>query len=375
MKTTGCPQPKVALLMSNLLPGGIQQVIFKLARNFVKNGNKVHLLVLSSQGTLPADFPKDIQIFDLRLRNKTLLFFRLALYLLRERPDSFLSTHPHLNVIAIFAALATRSKTRVAVSEHNNPRQAYKDRKSQNHKVSTPFLERILYPYADAIVAVSNGVALDMAPMTKIPFERIQVIYNPIVDDELSQKANEVVNWPFEEDTIQRKKIIAVGRLSPQKNFSVLLHAFAILHQRKLDARLLILGEGRERGKLENLARELGLENKVSLYGVTSNPYAFMSMADVCVATSLWEGFPLVIAEALACGTQVVSTDCRSGPAEILDDGKYGWLTPINDPMATANAILQALARPLPTEMLKQRAQSFSTKQAAEEYRKLLGLL
>jgi glycosyltransferase involved in cell wall biosynthesis len=198
------------------------------------------------------------------------------------------------------------------------------------------------YPWADGIIVVSNGVRDDMARVTKIPSERITVIYNPsVVRDEVWEKAQAPLDHPWLKPG-QPPVIIAVGRLQIQKDYPTLFSAFAQVRKR-LPARLLILGEGRERGSLEELVRKLGLENDVSMPGFVMNPYAYMARASLFVLSSRWEGLPTVLIEALCCGTSVVSTDCPSGPREILKGGEYGRLVPVGDVDALAQAIEAAL--------------------------------
>ena len=169
----------------------------------------------------------------------------------------------------------------------------------------------------------------------------IEVIFNPIINERIIQRANEPNNHPwFNPKTVP--VIIAIGRLSEQKNFSLLLQSFAkVLESTK--ARLIIFGEGPLRSDLENLVKELNLQDAVLLPGVVANPYNYLNNADLFVLSSNYEGLPNALVEALACGCPVVSTDCQSGPREILDDGKYGILVEPSDVNGLARAILQSL--------------------------------
>ena len=237
---------------------------------------------------------------------------------------------------AILSNLLAGAKVRIVVSEHSDPQMAYKYRASKGRRVTKPYLERIFYPKAHAIVAVSEGVAAGISAVARIPKDRVRVIYNPIVDRELVALSKEKVSWPFEKKE-GFVRLLAVGRLNPAKDYATLLHAFDIF-RKKNDAQLLILGEGEKRSALEELIKRLQLGKLVALPGHVENPFAYMSIADVFVSSSTWEGFSMVIAEALACGLQVVSTDCPSGPAEILEAGKYGWLVPTRRPAELAVA-------------------------------------
>jgi glycosyltransferase involved in cell wall biosynthesis len=204
-----------------------------------------------------------------------------------------------------------------------------------------PKLVRRFYRWADGIVAVSKGVADDLVQVTGLPPERIQVIYNPIVTPELMAKAQDTLDHPWFGPG-QPPVILAVGRLDPQKDFHTLIRAFAQVRQIRL-SRLLILGEGEERQALEALVCQLGLQDDVCLPGFVANPYPYMTRAGVFVLSSRWEGLPGVLIEALYCGVPLVSTDCPSGPREILANGQYGKLVPVGDVVAMTQAIVAML--------------------------------
>jgi glycosyltransferase involved in cell wall biosynthesis len=232
---------------------------------------------------------------------------------------------------------------------------------------------RWLYPKSDAIVAAAWGTAEDAATLTRLPLDRIQVIYNPVITPEVFQKSEE----PLEHSWFQPGSppvILGIGRLVSQKDFFTLIKAFAKVREIR-SARLMILGEGEQRSDLEKLIQQLGLEADVALPGFTENPYQFLSRAAVFVLSSRFEGFGNVVAEALACGTPVVSTDCPSGPAEILDGGKYGTLIPIGDPDTMATAILATLTVPVNRTALQQRSLQFERDRIVEQYVALIKTL
>jgi glycosyltransferase involved in cell wall biosynthesis len=203
-------------------------------------------------------------------------------------------------------------------------------------------LEHYFYPWADAIVAVSKGVADDLAGAARLPRDRIKVIYNPVVTEVLFRKAEEPLEHPWFLPGCP-PVILGVGRLTAAKDFPTLTRAFARVRESQ-SARLLILGEGKERDSLEKLVRELGLERDVSMPGFVDNPYAYMRRSSLFVLSSAWEGLPTVLIEAMACGCQVISTNCPSGPEEILDGGKYGELVRVGDAEAMSSAMLRALS-------------------------------
>jgi glycosyltransferase involved in cell wall biosynthesis len=236
---------------------------------------------------------------------------------------------------------------------------------------------RLLYPQAAACVCISRGVAGEMRAIGLLPEEKIRVIYNPVVTDELrSQMEAPLPRGPLERFGQEgRLEILGVGRLGSQKDFATLIRAFAIFAREKSDARLSILGEGGQRASLEGLTRELGISERVSMPGYERNPYPYMKRASLFVMTSLYEGFGNVAAEALACGCNVVAADCPSGPAEILDGGKYGWLARPGDPKDVAEKMTAAIASPFARETLMERAGFFSEARAVDGYCELFETL
>jgi glycosyltransferase involved in cell wall biosynthesis len=232
-----------------------------------------------------------------------------------------------------------------------------------------PFFVRHCYSGADEIVAVSKGVAADLGVRCCLPWHRIKVIYNPVLTPELLEKAREPVEHPWLAPN-QPPVVLGVGRLTIQKDFSTLLRAFAQVRQRR-PAKLLILGEGDQRRQLEALSRELGVDGHVCLAGYRENPHAYMARAQVFVLSSIYEGFGLVLVEAMASGVPVVSTDCESGPREVLQDGRYGTLVPIGNVEALAQGITAQLdhgRQSIPSDWLH----NFKLSKAVDAYLELI---
>jgi len=232
-----------------------------------------------------------------------------------------------------------------------------------------PQIVKLSYRHADVVAACSSAVADDIAKLSKLPRERVHVIYNP-TDPDIEAKAQEPVDhlW-FNESKIP--VILSVARLDPQKDLQTLIRAFSLIRKER-PARLAILGEGSERAKLEGLVKDLGLENDVWMPGFVDNPFKFMKRSAVFALSSKFEGFGMVIAEALAVGTPVVSTDCPSGPSEILEGGKWGKLVPVGDHEKLAEAILETIENPPDKEKLKLRGRNFSVEQVGEKWFGLL---
>jgi glycosyltransferase involved in cell wall biosynthesis len=238
---------------------------------------------------------------------------------------------------------------------------------------------RRTYARADAIVAISKGVADDLIIGVGVPSERVVVIYNPAITPEISAKSRQPANhaW-FTERSDGAAIILGVGRPGVQKDFPTLLRAFAKVRSQR-PSRLVIIGESLSKAKQEErvaemkmLAQELGVAEDFSLIGFQDNPYAFMARAQCFALSSRYEGFGNVVLEALACGCPVVSTDCPSGPAEILNHGEFGALVPVGDSDALAAAILATLEAPPDREMLINRAKMFSYETSINNYEAVL---
>lgn len=332
----------IALFLPSLRGGGAERVMLNLAIGFADRGYRVDLVLTKAEGAFLSEVPDNIRIVDLNSPRMALSLLPLIRYLIREKPDAMLSAMNHVNIIAVWAKSLARSQVRLVISEHNTLSDSIANPTNRREKLLPAFMRRS-YPKADAIVAVSNGVADDLSEMINVPRDQIEVIYNPVVTQKMLDQSHETINHPwFGNDT--PPVILAVGRLVPAKDFSTLIRAFSLV-RKKHDARLLILGEGDERPKLEALIAELDLDNDVDLPGFTSNPHKYMRNAALFVVSSAWEGLSMVLIEALACDTPVISTDCRSGPREILEGGKFGTLVKVHDVEELGEAISSSIIR------------------------------
>ena len=327
--------------MPSVAEGGAEKSMLRLAHGLVEKGYAVDLVLARAEGSNLAAVPKGVRIVDFKAARVLSSLPALVSYLRRERPDALLSTLDYANIIALWARRMAGVPSRLVVNEQNTISISSQHSKQRRQHL-VPRLVKYFYPWANYIVGNSQGVAADLRLVTGLPASRIQVIYNPVVTVELAEQAKACPGHPWFEEG-QPPVLLAVGRLTVQKDFPTLIQAFA--HVRRMQpARLLILGEGSERSMLEAYVRELNLEQDVSLHGYVENPYAYMSRASLFVLSSRWEGLPTVLIEALFCGVPVIATDCPSGPREILAEGKYGALTPVQDPAALAATIILALA-------------------------------
>ncbi len=332
---------RIAIFMPSLFGAGGQRSMLNLAHGIAENGYPVDLVLAQAEGEFLGEVRDSIRIVDLKASRALTSLPALVRYLRREQPVAMLSVFGYTNIITLWAWRLAGVRTRLFVNEQNTVSQEAGNAANWRSRI-TPRLIKAFYPWANGIIVVSNGVREDLANLTKISRERIRVIYNPsVVRAEVTKKAQEPLDHPWFKPG-QPPVLLAVGRLQIQKDYPTLIRAFAQV-RRSRTARLLILGEGRERAALEAQIRELGLEQDISLPGFVPNPYSYMARASLFVLSSRWEGLPTVLIEALCCGAPVVSTDCPSGPQEILRGGKYGRLVPVGDVQALAQAIDAAL--------------------------------
>lgn len=361
---------KIALFLPSLEGGGVRRVMVNLARGFVEHGHPVDFVLGRAAGPYLQWLPPQVRVVDLGAKRLLFAFPALVRYLRRERPAGLLAAMDHVNVVAAGARLLSGAPTRVVVSVHGVASREFRESSRGRHRYAVPLLARLLYRRADAVVAVSRGVAGDLAACVGIPRERIRVIYNPVLTPEFWDRAAQAVGHPWFAPG-KPPVVLSVGRLTPEKDFPTLLRALVYL-RRKREARLVILGEGGERPRLEALAREWGLETVVDLPGFVDNPYAYMARAGVFALSSVREGFGNVLVEALAAGVPVVATDCTGGPGEILDRGRYGRLVPVGDPEALAAALGEALDHPRESSRRQERAREFTLERAVPQYLEVL---
>jgi glycosyltransferase involved in cell wall biosynthesis len=292
----------------------------------------------------------------------------LAAHLRAQQPDILYAAGPYQNLTALWARDLAGVATRVIGSERIGfPHFQQPVKRTQARwRHLAPLLAR-MYPRLDALIAVSNGVADELARATGLPREGIAAIYNPVVSPRIAEWAAEPAAHPWLAPARDRPVLLGVGRLAAMKDFPTLLRAFATLRAQRT-ARLVILGDGLHRPWLTWLIRRYGLTGDVDLPGWAANPYAFYARADQFVLSSRSEGLPNALLEAMACGCPVVSTDCPSGPREILDGGRYGPLVPVGDPTALARAMAQTLDAPPDPATLEARAQDFSMDRSADAH-------
>ncbi|MCA9240570.1 MAG: glycosyltransferase [Planctomycetales bacterium] len=363
----------IAFFLPSLGGRGAQRVLVNLANEIAGREARVDLVVANYQGDLISAVSPQVHVADLNSHRGVLRSLpALQRYLREHKPTVLVTAMDYVNVLVLACRKLRRFKTKIVATCHNNIAASISNSPWVRDRL-LPMGIRLTYGGADAIVAVSQGVADTLADTAGIDRSRIKVIYNPAAPENVDELCKEEPDHKWLKAPGE-PVILGVGSLTRQKDFRTLIEAFALSNQ-TLPSRLILLGEGEEREALANLAAELGVADRVDMPGWVKNPYAYMSRSSLFVLSSRWEGFGLVLAEALACGVPVVSTDCPSGPAEILEGGKHGKLVTPGDAGELSQAISATLDNPPETENLKHRGRSFSLAAAADNYLDLIGSL
>lgn len=367
---------KISFLLTNLNYGGIETNTIRLIREFVERNYKIDLVVIDLKGDLISEIPEEVNLINLNRKKAHFSIFKMRDYLEKHEPDYLISAKERNNVLSYYAIKFAHVNTKLIASVRTNlelESQKNMSIKENFFKKIDYFFARRIYKNVDYLVAVSKGVKDNLENFFNLSRNDIKVIYNPVVKEEINHLKNEDIQHEWF-DNSKIKIIIGVGRFSPQKNFIMLLKAFNIAVKKNHDLRLVILGDGPDKIKneLTNYIKKENLENKVYLPGFVSNPYKYVNGSDVFVLSSIWEGFGNVVAEALAVGTPVISTDCPSGPEEILDHGNYGSIVPVNDHKRLAKEIENILIKNINSKRLIKRAQKFSVEESANKYLKII---
>lgn len=351
----GLGQVHVSLFVADLGGGGAERMMLHLASGLASRGVRVDLVLAQATGPYLADVPASVRLVDLRRKSVSAAIPALTGYLRRERPDIFVATLRYVSLAAAIAHALAGSKTLFFVREASTP----SSRRPRSLKArAVGRLMRWTYDRAEGVLAVSEGVARDLVKTEGVSPRKVATLYNPVVTPDIEELA--AVDPQHSWFTSAGSPIVlGAGSLRPEKDFPTLIAAFAKLRD-MLPARLVILGEGPQRTELEQLARATGFEDDIDFPGFASNPFAFMARASVFALSSVVEGLPGVLIQAMACGCPVVATDCPSGPAEVLDGGRHGKLVPMRDPERLALAIAATLASPPDPMTLRSRAGDFS---------------
>ncbi|RLM42580.1 glycosyltransferase [Haloarcula sp. Atlit-47R] len=360
---------EVVVFLPALEIGGVERMTLNLAEEFLNRGIDVTIVLARDAGELMNEVPESISLKILDAPDPTRFSLlsavpSLSKYLFHKEPDVLLSFMKHANITSLLAQKMSMIDTTVIIGERNHLSKALEN-EPWRREIAFQNLMKMLYPSADHIIATSVGVAEDIESYLNKPLP-VSTVYNPVVTPELKKKSKEDPDHEWFDDP-DVPVVLSAARLHPQKDFQTLIKAFSLVDDR-FDARLLILGEGKERDDLESLIQDLDLESKTDLPGVVENPFPYMANSSVFVLSSVWEGFGNVLVEAMACGCPIVSTDCPSGPSEILDGGTYGELVPVGSPELLSDAIEESLSNPIDETKIRARADNFSVDSIADEY-------
>lgn len=397
---------RMAFFLFDLSGGGVQRMVAILAGAMIERGARVDILACRPAGPLREMLPEGVTVVELtrsrlyyarlcalwadlagtaalfkllydreRKWKKVAYLPSLARYLRQSRPDALFAVMPDLNILAVLAKRLAGTPTRVVVSERTHFSSSKGMQEDEQRKFCRAM--RRTYPQADAVTAVSQGVADDLTRRLGLPRMPVIALHNPTLTPDFEDKAAQPVDHPWLAER-GPPVLVTVGRIDPQKDYPTLLRAFARV-RRQRDARLIVIGNPtppkRAAERLEEfygLADEAGVRQDLDLLGFVENPIPYVKRASVFVLSSRYEGFPNVLLEALASGAPIVSTDCPSGPREILDGGKFGALVPVGDDAALAAAIMATLDDPPAPERQKARAKVFGYEAAIDRYETVL---
>lgn len=368
--------PRVSLFIPTLCCGGAERMTVNLARAMTQLGLPVDVVVSLAKGEFVNDVPAEANLIDLKAGKIRWSIRPLARYLKERKPYAMISRMMHTNILATAGRMLAGTQTKLILTEATHASRILTEgsllRKFRQRYQVLP-LAKWAYPRAEAVVAVSQGVADDLVGHIKKLPQPPHVIPNPVVDDRLEKLALEPTTHPWlePEEIAKVPVVLAMGSMRTAKDFPTFLRAISRV-RRKRQVRAIILGEGPDRPMLEGMLETLTLKRAVDMPGHCKNPYALLSKASLFALSSCREGSPNALTEAMACGCPVVSTDCPSGPMETLDGGRFGSLVPVGDDIALATAIGETLETSLPKETLQGRAANYSGRTAALRYLKLV---
>ncbi len=336
---------KIAFFIPKLTYGGAERVIIDIANNLSKRGYLIDIVLAKGGNIYLEEISPSVNIINLNCKSTILSIFSLSKYIKKYSPNGIISALSHANCVALLSRKIMNKNIKVVVSERNI---SYRNtlNKIGFKRIILDLLIKYLYPEAKCIVTVSEGVRESIIDTYKFKRNQVKAIFNPCDFKKINKlKSKSISNYEINNafKSENQKIILSVGSLTIQKNYSLLIKAFKIV-RREINCKLIILGEGPERSKLEELCRNLGIDSKSIFFpGFIANPFPYMKDCDLYVMSSLWEGLPNVLIQALACNCKIISTDCDAGPREILEDGKWGRLIKVNDLNELANAMIEEL--------------------------------
>lgn len=333
---------RIAIFLPSLDGGGAERAMVGLANGLNAAGEPVDLVLARAKGPYLAEVSSGIRIIDLQSDRALSALLPLVRYFRRERPRIMMAVMTHVALVAIVARMLARVAVPLLVSERISLAGTRSLTRSWSSWIMSKGVQT-LYPRADRIVAVSEALADELRAALKVAPGKVQVLYNPVISPGFDELGDQPADHPWFQETTAIPVIFAAGRLHAQKGFDTLIEAFARVHRIRR-ARLLILGEGTDRAALVRMAEDLDVAGDVDFPGFAVNPFPAMKRANLVVLSSRFEGLPNVLIQAMACGIPVVATNCPTGPGEILENGKWGRLVPVDDVAEMAAAISASLS-------------------------------
>ncbi len=364
---------RLAILASFSGAGGVEHMLMNLMSEFVNYPLEIDLLTIRADSEHLNTIPEGINWLPLRANHSLTAIPEIVRYLRRRQPHALLAAKDRAGRAAAMARSVSGTNSHLSVRLGTNLSAALADRGIVQRWARTLPMPGI-YRKIDQVIAISEGVALDTHKICRIPKHRIRVIRNPVITERMLGLAKQASPHPWLDAEQATPVIIGAGRLTRQKDFPTLIRAFSELRKLR-EARLVILGEGKARDSLESLVSELRLDADVSMPGFQHNPWAWIARASLFVLSSRWEGSGNVLTEAMALNTPVVSTDCPSGPAEMLQGGRIAPLVPMGDYQQLSKAMNSQLQTPSQDLRLAQAVQEYRADVSARRYLQALGLL
>ncbi len=360
---------RITVFLSSLRTGGAERAMLMFCAEASRQGHRVELVISKAGGHLQALVPPEIPVVNLGCSRTRQAIVKLAWRLRATRPDALFTTVRNTNVIGICAAKLSRLDIPVVVRESSAPISSPK--KSLVDAITNQLVP-LTYSRARGIIAVSDGVARELLSMSRSLEGRVKVIPTPVISSDMLAQADLPIDHPWFTNP-EAPVIVCAARIERNKGYDTLISAFHQLRQ-TTRVKLIVLGNGFYRTEVQRRVAELKLSSDIDFLGFVTNPFPYMRQAHALVLASEYEGLPNVLIQALAFGTPVVSTDCKSGPAEILCHGKYGQLVPVGDAPALAQALGEAIRKPRQIEAQKYVRAKYSAERATVEYLALAGL-
>lgn len=361
---------KICVVTPRFAISGVPLAQLRFARALARSGHEVDLIIGRVDSHLTVPETPGVNVIALQLPSVRSMFMPFLRYMRRAKPDIVFSAEDHLNVLVLLVAMLTGSRAKISGSCRVTPFDTYRGGILSKQWVLKQ-LARLVAARADALTCVSRDMVEQYRQVFRSPPHTF--VYNIVADAEARTRLQEPIDDPWFEEK-ERPVVVAAGTLAPWKGFADLIRAVGHLRDRSRHVRLLILGEGPLRPELEALVRELDLEDRVRLPGFTDNPLKYFARADVFALSSHVEGMPNVLVEAMMAGCTPVSTDCPTGPRELLQDGRFGYLVPMKDPGALADGIENALEKPIPKARLAEAVRPFEEDAVIKRHFEILGL-